>query len=272
MEEQIAEANTVVDEVIEQGAEDLYSEPLTTPDSGTEYNDSLSVDSANQTLFQGFEDEVPERAVESETSHINWQGESKKWQSMYDRSQSRLDKLENAMGNMLEMQANTANKNTVAPNQSERIQISEEEFNPWDAYYKPNSKSYQFRAEQEKSTVDAAVQGHLQKMNESITLNNTVNELKNNHRMEDAEIREFLEFVTQPKEAVGLNNLVKLWRDASGQTSNVSAQNSLQAVKAAKGAPRSPGALPGKQPIRKKEADVAWEKIMGSGATGSRIP
>ena len=82
--------------------------------------------------------------------------------------------------------------------------------------------------------VDEAVQGHLQKMNESITLNNTVNELKNNHRMEDAEIREFLEFATQPKEAVGLNNLVKLWRDASGQTSNVSAKNSLQAVKAAK--------------------------------------
>ena len=272
MEEQIAEANTVVDEVMEQGTEDLYSEPLTTPDSGTEYDDSLSVDSANQTLFQGFEDEVPERAVESETSHINWQGESKKWQSMYDRSQTRLDKLENAMTNMLETQATTTGTDTVTPNQSERIQISEEEFNPWDAYYKPNSKSYQFRAEQEKSTVDAAVQGHLQKMNESITLNNTVNELKSNHKMQDAEVREFLDFVTQPKEAVGLDNLVKLWRDASGQTSNVGPQNSLQAVKAAKGAPRSPGSLAGKQPLPKKERDVAWEKIMNSGATGSRIP
>ena len=54
MEEQNAEANTVVDDVMEQGAEDLYSEPLTTPDSGTEYDDSLSEDGANQTLFQGF--------------------------------------------------------------------------------------------------------------------------------------------------------------------------------------------------------------------------
>ena len=272
MEEQNAEANTVVDDVMEQGAEDLYSEPLTTPDSGTEYNDSLSVDSANQTLFQGFEDEVPERAVESETSHIDWQGESKKWQSMYDRSQTRLDKLENAMTNMLETQANTTGTDTVTPNQSERIQISEEEFNPWDAYYKPNSKSFQFRSQQERSMVDDAVQGHLQKMNESITLNNTVNELKSNHKMQDAEVREFLDFVTQPKEAVGLDNLVKLWRDASGQTSNVGPQNSLQAVKAAKGAPRSPGSLAGKQPLPKKERDVAWEKIMNSGATGSRIP
>ena len=120
--------------------------------------------------------------------------------------------------------------------------------------------------------VDDAVQGHLQKMNESITLNNTVNELKSNHKMQDAEVREFLDFVTQPKEAVGLDNLVKLWRDASGQTSNVGPQNSLQAVKAAKGAPRSPGSLAGKQPLPKKERDVAWEKIMNSGATGSRIP
>ena len=272
MEEQYAEANTVVDEVMEQGAEDLYSEPLSSPDSGTEYDDSLSEDSANQTLFQGFEEQVPETVVQSETSHIDWQGESKKWQSMYDRSQTRLDKLENAMTNMLETQAGAPVSDTVSPKKSERNQISEEEFNPRDAYYKPNSKSFQFRSQQERSMVDDAVQGHLQKMNESITLNNTVNELKNNHRMEDAEIREFLEFVTQPKEAVGLNNLVKLWRDASGQTSNVSAKNSLQAVKAAKGAPRSPGALPGKQPIRKKEADLAWEKIMGSGATGSRIP
>ena len=267
-----AEANTVVDEVMEQGAEDLYSQPLSSPDSGTEYDDSLSEDSANQTLFQGFEEEVPEAVVESETSHVDWQGESKKWQSMYDRSQTRLDKLENAMTNMLETQVNTTATDTVSPNQSERIQISEEEFNPWDAYYKPNSKSYQFRMEQQRSMVDDAVQGHMSKMNESITLNNTVNELKSNHRMEDAEIREFLDFVTQPKEAVGLDNLVKLWRDATGQISNANAKNSLQAVKAAKGAPRSPGALPGKQLAPKKDSDVAWEKIMGSGATGSRIP
>ena len=267
-----AEANTVVDEVMEQGAEDLYSQPLSSPDSGTEYDDSLSEDSANQTLFQGFEEEVPEAVVESETSHVDWQGESKKWQSMYDRSQDRLDKLENAMTNMLEKQATSPVNDTVSPNQSERIQISEEEFNPWDAYYKPNSKSYQFRMEQQRSMVDDAVQGHMSKMNESITLNNTVNELKSNHKMEDAEVREFLDFVTQPKEAVGLDNLVKLWRDATGQTSNANAKNSLHAVKAAKGAPRSPGALPGKQLAPKKDSDVAWEKIMGSGATGSRIP
>ena len=267
-----AEANTVVDEVMEQGAEDLYSQPLSSPDSGTEYDDSLSEDSANQTLFQGFEEEVPEAVVESETSHVDWQGESKKWQSMYDRSQDRLDKLENAMTNMLEKQVTTNVSDTVSPNQSERIQISEEEFNPWDAYYKPNSKSYQFRMEQQRSMVDDAVQGHMSKMNESITLNNTVNELKSNHKMEDAEVREFLDFVTQPKEAVGLDNLVKLWRDATGQISNANAKNSLQAVKAAKGAPRSPGALPGKQLAPKKDSDVAWEKIMGSGATGSRIP
>ena len=130
MEEQYAEANTVVDEVMEQGAEDLYSEPLSSPDSGTEYDDSLSEDSANQTLFQGFEEQVPETVVQSETSHIDWQGESKKWQSMYDRSQTRLDKLENAMTNMLETQANTTGTDTVTPNQSERIQISEDEFNP----------------------------------------------------------------------------------------------------------------------------------------------
>ena len=126
MEEQNAEANTVVDDVMEQGAEDLYSEPLTTPDSGTEYDDSLSEDGANQTLFQGFEEEVPESVVESETSHVDWQGESKKWQSMYDRSQDRLDKLENAMTNMLEKQATSPVNDTVSPNQSERIQISEE--------------------------------------------------------------------------------------------------------------------------------------------------
>ena len=267
-----AEAKTVVDEVMEQGAEDLYSQPLSSPDSGTEYDDSLSEDSANQTLFQGFEEEVPEAVVESETSHVDWQGESKKWQSMYDRSQDRLDKLENAMTNMLEKQATSPVNDTVSPNQSERIQISEEEFTPWDAYYKPNSKSYQFRMEQQRSMVDDAVQGHMSNMNESISLNNTVNELKSNHKMEDAEVREFLDFVTQPKEAVGLDNLVKLWRDATGQISNANAKNSLQAVKAAKGAPRSPGALPGKQLAPKKDSDVAWEKIMGSGATGSRIP
>ena len=257
MEDYIAEANAsegVVDDVV----------------AGTEETNPFAEDNSAFTE-EGYEG-VPQPEMQSETSQVDWESESKKWQSLYDKSQTNLTKLEDALGTAVEMQQNAQ----AAPvnQQKEQVpQVSEEEFNPWDAYYKPDSPSYQMRVAQEQQSVSRAIEGHMSQMNENIALNNTINELKNVHKMPDDDVKEFLQFVTQPKENVGLDNLVKLWQDVNGKKASQGVYDSLEAVRASKKAPPSPGAIQGQDPRTrpKNEEDSAWDGIMGANVHG-RLP
>ena len=257
MEDYTAEANSsedVVDNVV----------------AGTEENNPF-VDDNSAFTEQGYEG-VAQPEMQSETLQVDWENESKKWQSLYDKSQGNLNKLEDALGTAVEMQQNT--QDATVNQQKEQIpQVSEEEFNPWDAYYKPDSPSYQMRTAQEKQSVSSAIEGHMSQMNENIALNNTINELKNVHRMPDDDVKEFLQFVTQPKENVGLDNLVKLWQDVNGKKASQGVYDSLEAVRASKKAPPSPGAIQGQDPRTrpKNDADSAWDGIMGANTHG-RLP
>ncbi len=257
MEDYIAKANTsegVVEDVV----------------AGTEETNHFAEDNSAFTE-EGYEG-VPQPEMQSETSHVDWEAESKKWQSLYDKSQTNLTKLEDALGTAVEMQQN-AQAATVNQQKEQVPQVSEEEFNPWDAYYKPDSPSYQMRVAQEQQSVSRAIEGHMSQMNENIALNNTINELKNVHKMPDEDVKEFLQFVTQPKENVGLDNLVKLWQDVNGKKASQDVYDSLEAVRASKKAPPSPGAIQGQDPRTrpKDESETAWEGIMGANVHG-RLP
>tara|TARA_X000001388_G_scaffold45476_1_gene32330 strand:+ start:4037 stop:4807 length:771 start_codon:yes stop_codon:yes gene_type:complete len=234
---------------------------------GTEENNPFADDNSVQS--QGYNN-IPEQSTESTTTHVDWENESKKWQSMYDKSQTSLTKLEGALETAVQMQ----NNNTAVNQQQEQVpQVSEEEFNPWDAYYKPESPSYKMRVSQEQNSVQSAIEGHMNKMNENIALNNTINELKNVHKMPDEEVKDFLQFVTQPRENVGLDNLVKLWSDVNGKKRQQGVYDSLEAVKQSRKTPVSPGSIQGADPRTrpKNESETAWEGIMGAAQHG-RLP
>ena len=254
MEDYIAEANTsenVIEDVV----------------AGTE-EQSPFVDDNSAQFEQGYEDVVQSEEV-PETSNVDWQGESKKWQSLYDKSQDQLNKIEGALTKAVEMQQTPQNATVNQP--IEQVPpVSEEEFNPWDAYYKPESPSYQMRVAQEQQSVSRAIEGHMSEMNQNIALNNTINELKNVHRMPDEDVKDFLQFVQQPKENVGLDNLVKLWQDVNGRKGSPSVSDSLKAVRNSKKNPVSPGSVQGQDPRTrpKSEQDAAWEGIMGANNFG----
>ena len=99
-------------------------------------------------------------------------------------------------------------------------------------------------------------------MQTQMHLNNTVNELRNTYKMSDNEVRDFLQFTTQPKEAVGMGNLVKLYRDVKGNNQNT---NTIDAVRAAQDAPRSAGVLQGQAPQAKSDVDTMWDSVMKAG-------
>tara|TARA_B100001939_G_scaffold255242_1_gene222141 strand:+ start:2905 stop:3678 length:774 start_codon:yes stop_codon:yes gene_type:complete len=254
MEDYIAEANT---------SEDVVSDVV----AGTEETNQFVDD--NSAYDEREYENVAQPELETETSSVDWQGESKKWQSLYDKSQDNLSKLENALTKAVEMQQ--TNQNATVNQQTNQVpQVSEEEFNPWDAYYKPDSPSYQMRVAQEQQSVASAIEGHMAQMNQNIALNNTINELKNVHKMPDEDVKDFLQFVSQPKENVGLDNLVKLWNDVNGKSASRNISDSLEAVRNSKKNPVSPGSVQGQDPRTrpKSEQDAAWEGIMGANNFG----
>ena len=226
---------------------------------------------------------APEVETESETIPANeWEVEARKFQSMYDRTQAENDKLKRLepLGDLLEsrpdlvevLQKNlNGQPQQQQPQQQAQQGLPAEDFNPWDAYYNPESPSFKFRMGQDVQMMNNVVSNALgeqkRQMTEEITYNNTVNELRNTYKMSDGDINEFMGFVTQPKEHVGLSNLVKLYRDVNKKGN---APDTAQAVKAAQNQPRTAGVLQGGAPSSpKSEENQVWDNIVNAGSRNS---
>ena len=212
---------------------------------------------------------VPEEAPVS----VN-EEEVRKFQSLYDRSQAELQGLKKfePLVNLLESRPDlvkTLQENIANPQSGQQSSpgISKDEFNPWEAFTETNSASNQHVKNQIENMANEVVSKKMAqqqaKMQSEMHINNTVNELRNQYKMSDNEIRGFLEFTTQPKEAVGIGNLVKLYRDVSGvgQTNT----DTVDAVRAAQNAPRSAGVLQGQPASNKSDADKLWEGLIAAG-------
>ena len=225
---------------------------------------------------------APEVETESETIPANeWEVEARKFQSMYDRTQAENDKLKRLepLGDLLEsrpdlvdvLQKNLNGQPQQQPQQQAQQGLPAEDFNPWDAYYHPESPSFKFRVNQDVQMMNNVVNNALgeqkRQMTEEITYNNTVNELRNTYKMSDGDINEFMGFVTHPKEHVGLSNLVKLYRDVNKKGN---APETAEAVKAAQNQPRTAGVLQGGAPSSpKSEENKMWDGIMNAGSRSS---
>ena len=228
--------------------------------------------SAEQAMFEQSGEQVAD--VANEAPILEEESESRKFQSMYDRSQAELQDLKKyePLVNLLESRPDLVKTLQDGISQPQGKQesspgIGKDEFNPWDAFTEDNSASSQHVKNKIESMVNERVSKQAAKqqaqMQTEMHLNNTVNELRNTYKMSDTEIKGFLEFTTQPKEAVGIGNLVKLYRDVSGvgQTNT----DTVSAVRAAQDAPRSAGVLQGQPAKTKNDADKMWDSIMGAG-------
>ena len=158
-----------------------------------------------------------------------------------------------------------------APQQQSQQGLPAEDFNPWDAYYNPESPSFKFRQQQDvgmmNNVVNNALSEQKRQMTEEITYNNTVNELRNTYKMSDNDVQEFMGFVSQPKEQVGLSNLVKLYRDVNKKSN---APDTAEAVRAAQSQPRTAGVLQGGAPSSPKtEENKVWDNIVKAGSRNS---
>ena len=275
MDNQQVEATSTADGLVDGGA-DIVQEVR-------EQTDAQYEQQADQPAQEAVDYSAPEVSVESETTPVNeWEVEARKFQSMYDKSTAENEKLRKfePLGQLLEQRPDLVNmlqENINAPQQPQQQQqqgqpaLKPEDFNPWDAYYSPESPSFKFRLNQEmqlaKDVVDNAMAQQKRQMQEEITYNNTVNELRNTYKFSDGDVQEFMGFVTQPKESVGLSNLVKLFRDVKNKGN---APETAQAVQNAQQQPRTAGVLQGGAQSSPKSAEnQVWDNIVNAGSRTS---
>ena len=204
---------------------------------------------------------------------MNWEKEAKKFQSMYDKAEADKKHLSQykPLINLLEQRPDlveTLRDSIVGkPGESKQVeaqQLNDDEFNPWDAYNKPGSPSYEMRVKQEESRINSAVQNAMRGQEQKQFLNDTVNKLRNDFGMQDNEVQEFMEFTSAPKESVPLDNLVKLFKMNKGEYKEPVIQKPDTSNQA-----RTAGVLQGGAVPTKSEQDGMWDQILNAASSGS---
>ena len=231
---------------------------------------------------------------EGDESEVNfatdWEGETRKFQSMYDKQKADYEKLQGDYKNlqpMSELQQVLESRPDVVEAIRDKLEgkssqetireqddpntVDESSFDPWEAYYKPESASFKMRTSQEKALVDEAVGKHMSQIQGQVALQNLRNELSNNYNMSDEkDINDFIDFATTPRDQLPIDLLIDVYRKHYNKGSDNVSPN-MEAVKAAQSIPRTAGILQGGEPPRKNEQDSAWDRILQAGQAG-RIP
>ena len=243
-------------------------------------NENFVEDIVNQQAGPESPEQVQEPEQEPATS-MDYEAEAKKFQSMYDRSQAENAKLQQGAQilQLLEQRPDLVKtlEDGIAGKQTQQQPeqtVGKDDFNPWDAFTDENSESGRYVNNKIENMVQQRLQSALsqqqQQIQSDMQMQNTVNELRGTYKMSDNDINEFLQFTTQPKERVGLNNLVKLWQMQNGQS--VANNDTMEAVTAAKQAPRTAGVLQGQpQTSQRNDADKMFDSIISTGGSG-RLP
>ena len=236
------------------------------------------------TTIEGVKGEVLEQVVEPEQvgGEPAQQAEeviddAKKFQSMYDKKAADYDKLNNELEELrkyeqlgrvlqdrpdvVEAMRNTLSGNTA--NKEEAPKVTEDSFDPWEAYYKPGSPSYEMRVEQERAVAQQAVQEQMAGFQQQMAINNLKQDLASKHGMTDPNMADdFIQFATSPREDLPLDMLVDVYRKYKGGEDRVSPN--LEAVQKTKAIPTTAGVVQGSAPEQPNELDDVWQGVMNS--------
>lgn len=235
------------------------------------------------TTIEGVEGEVLEQVVEPEQvgekapepAGEEVVDEAKKFQSMYDKKSADYDKLNNEveelrkyqqLGKVLqdrpdvvEAMRNTLSGNTAS--KQEEPKVTEDSFDPWEAYYKPGSPSYEMRVQQEKAVAQQAVQEQMAGFQQQMAINNLKQDLASKHGITDPNMADdFIQFATTPREELPLDLLVDVYRKHKGGEEKVSPN--LEAVQKTKTIPTTAGVVQGSAPEQPNELEDVWKGVM----------
>ena len=143
------------------------------------------------------------------------------------------------------------------------------EFDPWEAFHKPDSPSYKHRVANEQKLVHETVDRELAKLKGQMAMNNLKTELVSKHNLDTDDAQEFLSFATTPKADLPVETLIKVWKESKGV--NAKTNENKKAVQRAKSIPKPAGVLQGGDVPQKPEQEQVWDRIMNAGSSRKLI-
>ena len=217
-----------------------------------------------------------DEAVNTQESSTNWEEQAKYFQSEKDKIAAENSKLQQyeKIGQLLESRPDIAN--AVAgmvqgapsgqPAGPQRVTLEKDEFDPWEAYNDPQSKSYKFRQQELQDSINGAVQQQVQGLQKSQGEMQLKTELQQ-RGLSPAEVDSFMNFAAQNPAEYGVEGAIKMWRAVAKSESSNQVPNPLDDVRQTQGGPAQGGILQG-QPAQspKTDDDSMWEGIMSAGS------
>jgi len=233
--------------------------------------------------------EIVAEGDESQVDYgTDWEQETRKFQSMYDKQKAdyaSLEKQVESLEPLKQLQQVLESRPDVVQALQDKLQnkpvsgdtsssptdntVDEASFDPWEAYYKPDSPSYKLRVEKEKALVNEAVTEQMAGIQSQVAMQNLKGELKSKYGMEDDnEIEEFINFAMTPRDQLPVELLLNVYRQHYNKGVNAPSSENIQAVANTQAMPKSAGVLQGGEPSVKSEVDVSWDRILKAGNAG----
>ena len=210
--------------------------------------------------------------TQNEDSSNDWESQAKYFQSEKDKLHAENQKLKEyeKVGQLLEsrpdiVQAISGMVQGGQPATAERISLDKDEFDPWEAYNDPASKSYKFRQQELQDSINSAVQSQVAGVQKEVGMTKLQSELAAKG-LTPEEINSFVDFASKNPAEYGVDGAINMWRAVTQQPQQDENGNPLDAVRQNQAVPQQAGILSGEQPVRKSDDEAVWEGILKAGS------
>ena len=213
-----------------------------------------------------------ENQTQDDGASTDWESQAKYFQSEKDKLHTENQKLKDyeKVGKLLESRPDIVN--TISgmvqggqPAQAEKVSLDKDEFDPWEAYNDPASKSYKFRQQELQESINSAVEGQMAGVQKQVGMNELKAQLASKG-LNDTEINSFVEFASKNPAEYGVDGAINMWRSVTGEPAQDDNGNPLDAIRQNQAVPQQAGVLSGEQPVRKDEKDSMWDSITKAGS------
>jgi hypothetical protein len=237
-----------------------------------------ALESGNQDNIGQSTENVGQDVTGNQQETSSWEAQAKYHQSEKDKlyvENESLKKYEK-VGKFLESRPDLVKKLTNEvqggqPNEP-KIELDKDDFDPWEAYNDPASKSYKFREQNENNRINNAIASEvdvrLAGMKQQMGMNNLHQDLSA-RGMNEEQIQSFVEFAQKPTADYGIDGAIKMWESVTGQSGPeqpVENADPFDMIRQNTNTPAQAGVLNGEQPVRKSDKDSMWDSIMKAGS------
>ena len=234
----------------------------------------------NENLNQGeIRDNVgQDEGTSDKESSSDWESQAKYFQSEKDKLYSENQNLKKyeKLGHMLESRPDIINtvsgmlQGGQSAGQEQRVNLDKDEFDPWEAYNDPSSKSYKYRHQELQESINDAVQSQVGQVQQQVGMNQLQGELEK-RGMNEEEINSFYDFARKNPSEYGIDGAINMWQSVTQPKedkdgSNENASNPFDSIRQQQNIPAQGGILNGEQPIKTNEKDDMWKGILQAGS------